>query len=126
MKTPRWLDRTLLVGPYFTLCTTPEQFRRVTKRLKVTPDIEFVGKDANARVHHFVTGTNSCSVVCIPHDHERDPNQIIGLLVHEAVHIWQAFIEHIGETAPGHEVEAYAIQNIVQALIAEYSRQTTP
>ncbi len=53
-----------------------------------------------------------------------DPNSVVGILVHEAVHIWQKFSQRIGEHEPSGEFEAYAIQSISQRLISAYSEQT--
>ncbi len=49
---------------------------------------------------------------------------IAGVLVHEAVHVWQYFCEDIGEENPSVEFEAYSIQAIAQALMRDYARQT--
>ena len=41
-------------------------------------------------------------------------------LVHEAVHIWQAMCEEIGEESPSAEFEAYSIQAITRSLWRAY------
>lgn len=51
----------------------------------------------------------------------RNPVGIVGLLVHEAVHVWQGMCEHCGEDRAGKETEAYAIQLISSELIEAYS-----
>jgi len=50
----------------------------------------------------------------------RSRAEIIGVIVHEAVHVWQSVQEHIGETSPGREMEACAIQAITQHLIEAF------
>lgn len=52
----------------------------------------------------------------------RSLEPIIGLIVHEAAHVWQAIQKVIGETSPGAEMEAYALQAIVQGLIDAYQK----
>lgn len=44
---------------------------------------------------------------------------LIGILIHEAVHVWQMLCEDIGEDAPSSEFEAYAVQCIAQTLIED-------
>lgn len=63
------------------------------------------------------------AIVCFPPGPDRDSIEVAGLLVHEAVHIWQEYLIHIGEKYPGVETEAYAIQRISMGLMSEYSRQ---
>lgn len=124
---PQWLDRRLIVSPYYmTLCTTPAGFARVLKHLKVPQDQTpaFVTGGKNATVHYFESGEgNRCAVVCISPTAEAEPIQIAALLVHEAVHVWQAAREDLNERSPSSEFEAYAIQAISQELMYEYARQ---
>lgn len=124
---PQWLDRNLIRSPYHpTLCTTPAGFAHVLKYLKVPQDQTpaFVTGGRNATVHYFESPQrNLCAVACISPTAEAEPIQIAALLVHEAVHIWQAVREDLNERSPSSEFEAYAIQAISQELMYEYARQ---
>ena len=51
---------------------------------------------------------------------ERTSIEIHGLLLHEAVHIWQRVRQRMGETNPSTEFEAYSIQAIAQDLFAMF------
>lgn len=66
-----------------------------------------------------------CAIVCLAEDSQKTCNaiEIAGMLVHEAVHVWQYHAEKMGETKPGDEQEAYAIQAMSQELMAEYARR---
>lgn len=52
---------------------------------------------------------------------EYKPAEVIGLLVHEATHVWRYVKKHIGETEAGEEVEAYAMQRITLDLIQAFN-----
>ena len=78
--------------------------------------------DATAHVCVSPKG-DLCCVVALRGFHGRNPVEVAGLLVHEAVHIWQEYAERIGERIPGAEQEAYAIQAISQELMAEFARR---
>ena len=52
------------------------------------------------------------------------PPEVAGRLVHEAVHVWQRYCDHIGERRPGNEQEAYGIQSIAQELMQSFVEQT--
>jgi hypothetical protein len=46
---------------------------------------------------------------------------VAGLLVHEAVHIFDDAMEWINERAPSPEIRAYGIQHIAQQLMGAYA-----
>lgn len=125
----KWLDRALLTGPYYRLCLNTEEFQEILK--EYAPDmrhrLEFVNEGAHATTHFF-TNTNldlgaEMAIVCLGGVEGKTKAQIYGVLVHEAVHIWQHFKESIGESYPGDEQEAYAVQRLSQELIHSYRKQ---
>lgn len=124
----RWIYRSLIESPYYIgLCVSEDQFQSELKKLGVPaqnwPD--WVSRHKGGATHTFEqkkTG-NLCALICV-RSKSKDPNAIVGVLVHEAVHVWQHIREEIGETDPGKEFEAYSIQIISQRLIAKYSELT--
>ena len=125
MKKPqyRWLDRRIAApGPYLTLCLSQEEFRDAVMHLKA-PEIP-IWCPSSAITHIFSHENGGvCCVVCIKGWEGRNPIEVAGLLVHEAVHVWQAYAEDIGERSEGAEQEAYAVQAISQELMAEFARR---
>lgn len=122
-----WLDRTLLKSPYcFALCRKEKEFKKELKRLQIPKNQwpEFMGSNhANATVHYFENShlDIKCCIVCLGSTKGYTEIQVYALLVHEAVHIWQATRDSIGERHPGLEQEAYAIQCISQQLFTAYN-----
>jgi hypothetical protein len=51
---------------------------------------------------------------------------VAGYLVHEAMHVYQHLIAHIGETNPSKEFEAYQVQTIFENLLAAYEIAVRP
>lgn len=123
---PQWLDRSLIVGPYFTLCLSEDAFRAVAAKLQwQDPGPWIKNPHSHATAHHaFNEDGEPCTVVCLRDGAGRDPISVAGLLIHEAVHIWQRWCDDKGEDNPGHETEAYAIQWLSQQLMWEFVRQT--
>lgn len=118
----RWLDRRIgAPGPYLTLCLSEAELRATLKRLGVECRWLAPGKDAC--VHSFAGPKGLCSVVCLGDVSELDGVEIAGLLIHEAVHVWQHWCDDIGEHSPGTEQEAYGVQAVAQELMAEYARR---
>lgn len=125
---PQWLYRDLIVGPYVTLCLTEKEFHTELRRMspKITPPAFLQTSHAHATAHHFENQKGDlCCVVCLGDCSGRRGVEVAGLLVHEAVHIWQEFAARIGENSPSAEFEAYAIQSIFQRLMAEFERRIT-
>jgi len=110
--------------PFFlAMATSPKEFDRGCKRLGVTPP-PFAAYDAAMHEFRNTTTNGLVCVVCIDASKAKKYTQIQihSLLTHEAVHVWQALCDSMGEEAPGREVEAYSIQWMTQCL-AEHLKE---
>jgi hypothetical protein len=67
------------------------------------------------------TTKESVILVTVGNGSERDPLEVIITIVHESVHVWQFICRVIGESSPGIETEACAIESISRALIEAYT-----
>jgi hypothetical protein len=109
---------------------TEKEFHKEMKRLGVLKDQypQFLSTThADATCHFFDRADGGkCAIVCMHKDgaKEREKDECYGLLIHEAVHIWQACREVIGEKEPSTEFEAYSVQRIAQNLIWSWIEQT--
>jgi hypothetical protein len=121
-KGATWIDRTLIESPFcIGLCQTEKQYKHELKRLKVSVTNDcWIAEDKDANVSEFTCGGISVFIVSIRVQPKTTHLEIIGLLVHEAVHVWQRIKQSIGEDDPSDEFEAYAIQRIAQNLIDAY------
>ena len=124
MAKVRWLDRRIAApGPHLALVLSETEFKAAMKHLKVEGASHWLNSGADATTHCFVSEGKRCCVVSLGDTSQRNGVEIAGLLVHEAVHVWQHYCAMIGETNPGFEQEAYGIQAIAQELLAEYARR---
>jgi len=80
---------------------------------------------SHAATHFFERDGKTLIIVCVNVD-GRSGIEVAGLLVHEAVHIWQEYRRNVGETSPSSEFEAYSIQTISQQLMWGYCEQAAP
>lgn len=121
-----WLDRTLVRSPfYYCLCLTKKQFRHKLKECGIDENErhKFTKDDDSGKARWYESNGKQFVFICLtPNDH--DLVEVHGLLVHEAIHMWQWIKEYYGEEAPSKEFEAYSLQNITQSLFEEYERQT--
>lgn len=121
----RWLDRRVAKpGPFLTLCLSQEELNHALRGMTK----EYVAFPTDGAVCTTLTHDKTgelCAVVSVSKRSQENCNAIemAGLLIHEAVHVWQRHAENIGEHRPGDEQEAYAIQGISQELMAEYARR---
>ena len=123
-KQAKYISRVLIESPYYVgLCKTNAQFKSELERLGVDKNTwsEWVPSDKDGRVHSLYSkdGKPIC-LVCIKHKKNISRVSVIGLIIHEAVHIWQHIREDINEESPSKEFEAYSIQQIAQELIIAY------
>jgi hypothetical protein len=126
MTRAQWLYRDLIQGPHLFLATTEAEYHRAMAHCTVAKGDRpgWVSAGKSAKVHYLTNpkGQLVCIVtVSVPPD--VTAIQVCGLLVHEAVHVWQRFCEDIGEDEPSCEFEAYGIQAIAQRLMQAYSDQ---
>jgi hypothetical protein len=128
-----WLNRSLFQGPHLALVTSQKQFSKALKHLKLTDCGEYCSAMGDATTHSYIDQDNRlCVIVGLRSDKakESDFTEVVGLLVHEAVHVWQEtrsrLVYTIDPSRTGGleaEFEAYAIQNISQTLIEAYEKQ---
>ncbi|CRX65494.1 hypothetical protein ABTF02_10115 [Acinetobacter baumannii] len=83
---------------------------------KVDPFLSVEG--AAAQVSYYFDG--AYAVVQLGDTSERNHIEVYGLLLHEAVHVWQKIKKLMGEREPSSEFEAYSIQAIAQDLFKMY------
>ena len=120
----QWLDRRISApGPFLALCLTEDDLHKACADLKVSAPSFIRNGWSHATTHTFEAQAGLACIVCMRGHEEHTPIEVAGLLVHEAVHIWQQYAERIGEDSPGVEQEAYAIQSIAQELMADFARQ---
>lgn len=79
---------------------------------------QFLDMGADAQVSTFSDG--AYAIVQIGDTSDKDQIQVYGLLLHEAVHVWQKMKKLMGEREPSSEFEAYSIQAIAQDLFKMY------
>ena len=121
-----WLDRRISPpGPHLCLCLSEAEFLSAMRHLRVLNIPKWMATEqANATAHHVRTPCGKLSVVvCLSGWRGRNPIEVAGLLVHEAVHAWQEWCDYIGEAAPAREQEAYTVQALSQELMAEFARR---
>lgn len=125
MKT-NWLDRRIAApGPYLALVLSEDEYRAALKHCKVSGAGDWVKTQRADATTHFLLndkGVTLC-IVALRGWEGRNPIEVAGLLVHEAVHVWQEHCASIGETNPGQEQEAYGVQAVAQELMAEFARR---
>lgn len=126
----RWLSRFLMEVPFhWALCVSEKDFHEELSILGISRDRwpdHWLHGGAHARVYTFDwKGYGTCKIVCVEPQPNRTADQIVGLLAHEATHLWQAVVEELGEVDPSPEFEAYSIQHFTQCLCASYREQTS-
>jgi hypothetical protein len=97
--------------------------RRLSRKAATPLKLPYPTEDA--RVTHFHDRDDRRICIVTVGDHmdakiAQDPFCVAECLLHEAVHVWQALREEIGEEKPSHEFEAYAIQGISSELMRAY------
>lgn len=101
---------------YIGLCLSEKAWRREMKRFGC-PDEPFPEAAGNCTT--FSKDDKTSLIVTIHPEKAKGqpPIVVLGLLVHESVHVWQAIRDDMGERSPSIEFEAYTVQAIFQELM---------
>lgn len=110
------------MGPwpiYVGFTMSAKAFRKEMRRLEINPAPPMVSNSHSNATTHFLTAPDNglTAIIAMPKPKGRSPEQIAGLLAHEAVHVAQELWENIGERRPGAEAEAYFVQMITQCCL---------
>lgn len=92
----------------YTLCQTKKQIRKT--------GFEPTSSTADGNVTFYTNQDGGYAAIVYIRKNNRNDIENYGLIVHEAVHIWQEIKLRMGEESPGVEFEAYSIQAIAQDL----------
>lgn len=132
-KKSLWLDRSLLQGPYLALVLNQQDFDAEISKIGSEYRGTYIDPGASAMLTtlHNDSGQLVCIVgMDLDLAAKHGSVEVAALLVHEAVHVWQAVRRTIVRTIDtwahdtmGSEMEAYAIQNIAQELMNSYASQ---
>ena len=118
--TPKALSGNLQDCAYkYFLATDEKAFKAILRKFSIY-DSDYLPTGALACC--TIYEEQGLAVVCLKEDLPLSTEDIYCLLVHEAVHLWQAHCRWLGEDKPGEETEAYAIQKIAGELIKEYGK----
>lgn len=100
---------------YFGFCPSEGAWRREMKKMGCA-DVAY--PDTDARASTFDNNGKVCCIVTVRDGAEdkHTVSELAGLIVHEAVHIWQAVRDKMQEREPSIEFEAYSVQAIFQEL----------
>lgn len=124
---PKWLDRYRAIRlPYMMLCLSRSELEQAVKSIKSEfPSGQSWCNPGGACVHFYVNEQplEQTAFVCIDPPIGMPGYEIAAMLVHEAVHIVQSFMEALGEKEPSKEFQAYCTQWVSQQLFVEYSRR---
>lgn len=117
---------------FYAFCPTEDAWDREVKRLD-DPKARYPEHEAaTSKIFDDRKGEqNSICIVTLRKDKHADFRRhdpgTVALLVHEAVHVWQAMMEAMGERdRPRSEIEAYAIQCIFAELYRAAIRSLAP
>lgn len=116
----QWLPGALQECSFkYRLVTSEKEFRSLLNKYKLGADA-YCDEGALAQTY-FYRDAGLC-LVCLKEGMILNCVDVYGLLVHEAVHVWQFHCEWIGEDKPGNETEAYAIQKLSVELMKAYNK----
>lgn len=110
---------------YYGFCPSEKAWRRTMGRMGLS-EVPYPKAAAHCMSFDNPHG-DRCSIVTVNEANDKKlASGIIGLIAHEAMHVWQELMERIGESAPSSEWGAYSYQAIFQELLEAYVATRNP
>lgn len=115
-----WGERSIVTAPdfYYAFVPSKKAWKKTLKTLGVPPE-EY--PKTSGRCTSYTTPKGVICLVTMREDYDKKNKECaIGLLAHEAMHVWRLLRKHIGEDDPSMEFEAYSFQTIFQSLLVAW------
>ncbi len=109
---------------WFGFCPTEKAWDRQAR--KMGSRMPYPDLAASATIFRDISGGDDCVIVTVADAGKRPAIEVVGLLIHEAAHVWQHVKRAMREKHPSAEFEAYALQAISQSLIHAYAQTRGP
>jgi hypothetical protein len=110
----KYLELGMFSGQWLALCLDPLDWRRDMRRGNIELGYP---EDLGAVTPFDLVDDHKCYVVTFDKALRTYPlPERIGVIAHEATHVWQCIEQEIGEYAAGDEIEAHAVQWITKWL----------
>lgn len=100
---------------HYGFCPSEKAWKREMARLKISPVPPYPATHGSCTHLENTKGHKELCLVTVSAE-RRTGVEKVGIIFHEAVHVWQALRRTIGEREPSVEFEAYTVQSIGQEL----------
>lgn len=96
-------------------------YEKEAKRLTGLKDVGMGLLTGSGATTHLFSSDEGypCAIVVLDLSKPRSLPQMAAVVAHEATHVWQFAKEKLREDKPGLEIEAYAVQWLVQEIMTE-------
>lgn len=113
-----WCDRGWMPF-YYGFCPSETAWRKEMKKMGCEGEPYPTG---DGRTTTFERDSELCVIVTVNVREGVSEDAVLGMLVHETVHVKQYLMRHIGESKPSEEFEAYTMQAIFMCLMDAYAK----
>ncbi len=110
---------------YYGFCPDEACWVKEMQRLNVNEDCPYPDSPGRCTIFEY-RGDLTCIVTICDEAIDFEPAQVAGIIAHEAMHVWQRMMKHIGEKKPSVEFGAYSYQAIYQNLLDAYAQSRDP
>jgi hypothetical protein len=106
--------------PKMVLCLNQQEYDQVMKEVNSYSSV-YLPKSKNACVRIFDDPEgNELFIICLDAAKDVTVMDMVGLIVHETVHVFQSKCANMGEDHPSSEFQAYGIQNLFLTILEAY------